>query len=140
MEETVIVIMLKDKETGFLEKELGCYTIEEKEELIYNTYALEEEDGYLVVMNLTCGKDVLDWEYSAIFDYYDTLSILPFVKSVEEDLSQYNPAWKITFDFSIDERSMEEKIAKILLTHYEELQSVILAIAEKRDDYIEKEE
>ena len=39
MEETVIVIMLKDAETGFLEKELGAYSISENGELIFNIYA-----------------------------------------------------------------------------------------------------
>ena len=33
-EETFIVIMLKDKETGFLDKELGCYALDDKYGLI----------------------------------------------------------------------------------------------------------
>ena len=37
MEDTVIVIMLKDIKTGFLDKELASYTISENEKLIYNT-------------------------------------------------------------------------------------------------------
>ena len=42
IDETFIVIMLKDKETGFLEKELGSYAVDDKDGLIYNTYAVEE--------------------------------------------------------------------------------------------------
>ena len=39
MDDTVIVIMLKDKETGFLDKELGCYKIDKNDAFIYNTFA-----------------------------------------------------------------------------------------------------
>ena len=69
MEDTVIVIMLKDKDTGFFEKELGCYKIEKNDSLIYNTYAVESENGYTVYMKLTCDKEVSDWEFEAIYDY-----------------------------------------------------------------------
>ena len=43
MEETVIVIMLKESESGFLGKELGSYKISNYEELLYNTFAFEAE-------------------------------------------------------------------------------------------------
>ena len=39
MEETVIVMMLKDKKTGFLEKELGCYHLGEQQNMVFNIYA-----------------------------------------------------------------------------------------------------
>ncbi|MGN1230890.1 MAG: DUF6762 family protein, partial [Anaerotignum sp.] len=69
MEETVIVIMLKDAETGFLEKELGAYSISENGELIFNIYAEGEEKK--VVLRLTCERELQDWEYDAVYDYYD---------------------------------------------------------------------
>ena len=36
MEETTIVIMLKDEETGFLDQELGSYSVPERAELIWS--------------------------------------------------------------------------------------------------------
>ena len=48
MEDTVIVIMLKDAETGFLEKELGAYTLPENSGLIFNIYA--ENEGLLALL------------------------------------------------------------------------------------------
>ena len=42
MDDTVFVIMLKDAETGFLEKELGAYTLPENSGLIFNIYAEKE--------------------------------------------------------------------------------------------------
>ena len=39
MEEAAIVLMLKEKESGFLTKELGCYTVSGKESLLDRIYA-----------------------------------------------------------------------------------------------------
>ena len=57
MEDAVIVIMLKDAETGFLEKELGSYTLPENSGLIFNIYA--ENEGKEVVLRLSCDKELL---------------------------------------------------------------------------------
>jgi hypothetical protein len=135
MEETVIVIMLKDSKTGFLEKELGCYKITEDENLIYNTYAVEDGEKTKVFMKLTTDREVEDWEFEAIYDYYDNEIISPFVTSIEEDTECYNPTWCITFDFVSNIEEMEEKIGSILKLHKQELQSVYEAIADKRDEY-----
>ena len=71
MDETVIVIMLKDETTGFLEKELDSYTLAENSELIFSIYA-EGRDEKTVTLRLTCGRTLEDWEYEAVYDYYDT--------------------------------------------------------------------
>ena len=136
MEDTVIVIMLKDKDTGFFEKELGCYKIEKNDSLIYNTYAVESENGYTVYMKLTCDKEVSDWEFEAIYDYYDTETLAPFVSSITEDEDCYNPTWTVTFDFIDDIEAMENKISEILNVHAHELETVYEAIADKKDEYL----
>lgn len=140
MDETVIVIMLKDAETGFLDKELGCYKIEENEGLIYNTFAIEENGKYMVCIKLTCDKEITDWEFEAIYDYYDMETIMPFVASIEEDNDCYNPTWKVSFDFIESVEQMELKISSLLKLHKQELESVYETIADKRDDYIKNED
>lgn len=139
MDETVIVIMQKDPETGFLDKELGSYKITENEDLIYNTYAMEQDGRMVVTLKLTCEREVEDWEYEAIFDYYDQETILPFVTSIEEDLDCYNPTWKVSFDFLEDIEEMEKRIGNLLKLHRQELDSVYTAIADKRNEYKENE-
>ncbi len=141
MDETLIVIMEKNMETGFLEKELGSYAVpDELQVYIYNTYAELQEDGtYVVYMKLTCPNEVEDWEYSAIYDYYDTETLSPFVSSITEDEDNYNPTWIISFDFSEDISVMEIKIAEILSAHKAELDSVFEAIADKKDEYLNHE-
>ena len=136
VEETVIVIMVKDQKTGFLDRELGCYKIEENDQLIYNTYAVEKDGGgYQVFLKLTCDRDVADWEYEAIFDYYDTEPLLGVVSSVEEEEECYNPTWKVSFEYVDNIEQMERKISEVLRIHAVELQSVYEAISEKKDEY-----
>lgn len=141
MDETLIVIMEKNKETGFLEKELGSYAVsDELQVFLYNTYAeADENENYTVFMKITCPNEVEDWEYSAIFDYYDTETLSSFVSSIIEDDDNYNPTWIVSFDFSEDISVMEKKISDILFNHKTELDSVFEAIADKRDEYINHE-
>ena len=136
MEETLIVIMLKDKETGFLDKEIASLKVEENDSLIYNTFAQEEDDGEIYVyMKITCDKDVEDWEFDAIYDYYDAEPILEEVGSIEEEDECYNPTWNIRFKFIDNAEEMEEKVKKILNIHKKELESVYKTISDKRDEY-----
>ena len=139
MEEAVIVIMLKDKKTGFFDKELGSYSVGEYMPYIYNTYALEEDGKYKVYMKITCPEDVEDWQFNAIFDYYDTETLLPFVTSIEEDEQCYNPTWTVSFDFKDNIEEMEEDITNILQLHQKELKSVYDVIADKKDEYMDEQ-
>ncbi|MDD4844292.1 MAG: hypothetical protein PHU31_08165 [Anaerotignum sp.] len=138
MEDTVIVVMLKDKETGFLEKELGSYSFSEDVGMVYNIYAQEAEEGKKIVLRLSCNKEIEDWEYDAIYDYYDMEPLAAIVESVEEEDGHYNPVWVIRFPFSDAYEEMEKKISDIINTHKNELLSVYDAIADKKDDYIEE--
>ncbi len=137
IDETFIVIMLKDKETGFLEKELGSYAVDDKDGLIYNTYAVEEDGKLNVYVRLTCSRDVEDWEYDAVFDYYDPQTVMEVADSVEEEDGEYNPMWIVKFPFDEDTDVMEEKMERLLALHKKELDSVYETIADKKDEYSE---
>ena len=134
MEDTVIVIMMKDAETGFLEKELGAYTLPENSGLIFNIYA----EGEIVVLRLTCDKELQDWEYDAVYDYYDTETVGTLVDMIEEEDGHYDPVWVVRFPFAEEQDAMEEKLTAILEKHQEELLSVYEAIKDKEDDYREE--
>ena len=135
--DTVIVIMLKNKETGFLEKEIGNYTIEENERFIVNAFAVEEESGIKVHLKLTVDKDVEDWEFDAIYDYYDEETVKTEALEVLEVEDCYNPTWEIVFDFIDSQEGMEEKLGKILECHRRELEDVYEAIKDKKEEYME---
>jgi hypothetical protein len=86
-------------------------------------------------MKLTCDRNVEDWEFDAIYDYYDTQTVLAEAESIAEEEDCYNPTWIVTFDFIDNIEKMEQKIQKILDLHYMELKSVYDAISDKRDEY-----
>ena len=136
MEDTVIVIMLKDAETGFLEKEMGAYSLPENGSLIFNIYA--ENEGKDVVLRLSCDRELQDWEYDAVYYYYDTETVGALVESIEEEDGHYDPVWVVRFPFAEEQDVMEEKLADILNAHMEELLSVYEAIKDKEDDYREE--
>jgi hypothetical protein len=136
MEDTVIVIMMKDAETGFLEKELGAYTLAENSGLIFNIYA--EGEDHTVVLRLTCDKELQDWEYDAVYDYYDTETVGALVDVIEEEDGHYDPVWVVRFPFAEEQDVMEQKLTDILEKHQEELLSVYEAIKDKEDDYREE--
>ena len=123
MEEAAIVLMLKEKESGFLTKELGCYTVSGKESLLDRIYAEKEAE---------------DWEYDAIFDYYDADALQDVVDTVAEEEGHLNPVWVVTFPFVDEAEAMEQRLSAILQAHDAELQSVYAAIVDKKDDYCEQ--
>ena len=88
-----------------------------------------------VVMRLTCERELQDWEYDAVYDYYDTETVGALVDSIEEEDGHYDPVWVVTFPFAEEQDVMEQKLTDILDAHKEELLSVYEAIKDKEDDY-----
>lgn len=136
--DTVIVIMSKNKETGFLEKEIGNYTVSENDEYIVNVYALEENGQYKVHLKISTDKEVEDWEFSAIYDYYDDEAIKALVTDIIEVEDCYNPTWEVVFDFLDSQQAMEDIIERILECHKNELIQVYEAIKDKKSEYMDQ--
>ncbi len=137
--DTIIVIMQKDNKTGFLDKELASLTLNENENLIVNLFAAEENEVLKMHIKLSTDKDVADWEYSAIFDYYDTDILKEYAENIIEEEDYYNPTWEIIFNYTDDLSELEEKITKILSLHKKELDDVYKIIKDKESEYNEEE-
>lgn len=139
--DTVVVIMQKDRKSGFLEKELASLNIENNENLIVNIFAMEEENtDMLLHIKVSTDRDVLDWEYSAIFDYYDKDIYGEKVKNITEIDDDYNPTWEIIMDYDNDILSLEDKVTEILEIHKNELEDVYNTIKDKESEYTDEEE
>ncbi|MCL2593219.1 MAG: hypothetical protein FWD82_07615 [Defluviitaleaceae bacterium] len=135
MEDTFIVIMLKNSQTGFLETELGSYKVAENENLIHNIYVLENNSKKEVYMRLSVCRELLDWEFSAVFDYYDIDVFKDIAIKVIEDDEGYNPIWEVVFEFTENDDEMERIIENILKIHRTELDEVYEEIKSKESDY-----
>ena len=132
-QETVFVIMLKNKETGFLEKELGSLNINKNDEYIVNLFVLKEDDGEKLHLRISTDRDVEDWEYGAIFDNYNYDSYGDNV--IEIDEIDYNPVWEIVIDYDDNLSVVEERVAEILEIHSNELKRVYEEIKDKESEY-----
>ncbi len=142
MEETLIVIMLKDEKTGFFERELGAFSLEEYEQYLVNVYGKEVNDNVTLYMTVTCNKDVEDWEFNAIYDHYDIDNIkkIDTVIDIVEDEESYDPSWIISLKYNENIIEMKKELEQILKAHKEELDEVFKVIKDKKDEYIETEE
>ncbi len=135
--DTVIVIMQKNMQSGFLEKELSSLKIEKNEDLIVNLFAVLEGTMKLHI-RLSTDRDVEDWEYNAVFDYYDTDVLKNNVQSIAENTQGYNPEWDIVIEYSDNEAELEAKIVEILDIHRQELDSVYDIIKDKKGEYTDE--
>ena len=134
-QETVFVIMLKNKENGFLEKELGSLNINKNDEYIVNLFVLKEDDGEKLHLRISTDRDVEDWEYGAIFDNYNYDSYGDNVIEIDEIDNDYNPVWEIVIDYDDNLSVVEERVAEILDIHSNELKRVYEEIKDKESEY-----
>lgn len=136
MDETVIVLMLKNTLTGFLDKEIGFLKILENEDFITNTFVQEENGKFFVHLKLSTSRDVEEWEFSAIYDYYDLDCFGNQIIEIKEDEDCFNPTWEIIMNFSENMELLGEEVGKILDIHKNELLSVYKVIEENKNEYL----
>ncbi len=133
MEETIYVIMLKNSKTGFLEKELSSITLSENDEYMVNLFVTENDGKRALNLRLSTGRDVEDWEYDAIYDYYDPTALEETGAEVTEMTDDYDPVWLVTLPY--DEGNAQATVENVLKLHSAELKDVFETIADKRSEY-----
>ena len=133
MDLSSLVLREKDKETGFIKKELGSFEVNEGALYVTKLYVLDDT----VYMYFDTSKNVEEWEYSAIYDLFD---VEPFEEKgyeVQEDLDEYNPTYIINFKYEDDYQVMKEKINECVSLIDQEMTNVFEAIKGKEDEYKE---
>ena len=135
MEETVIVVMVKDERTGFFERELLTFQLAEHENLLVNIYAWEVSGKYRLSMKVSTWDDVADWQFDAIYDYYDTAALSRIGAEVSETDDCYNPTWTIAFDCPENPDDTGQAVAALLRLHHTELTAVYEAIQGQEEAY-----
>ena len=145
MEEAQIVIMLRNKASGFLETEYAAISmaeLSELEPLLVNVFAAKDGENTLIHMKLSTERDVADWEFEAIYDHYDTELFAEHVVSAQELEDVFNPTWELVFAAPEAEDDMAElaaKVRKMLEIHQRELTDVYQAIAGKESEYTDEQ-
>ena len=133
MDFSSLVLIEKDKETGFIKKELGSFEVNEGALFVKKLYVLDE----IVYMHFDTNKNVEEWEYSAIYDLFNSESFTENGYEIEEDLDEYNPAYIIKFKYEDDYDLMKKKIQEVVPIIEKEMNLVFEAIKGKETEYQE---
>jgi hypothetical protein len=133
MDFSSLVLIEKDKETGFIKKELGSFQVNEGALFVKKLYVLDE----IVYMHFDTNKNVEEWEYSAIYDLFNSEAFTESGYEIEEDLDEYNPAYIIKFKYEDDYDLMRKKIQEVVSIIEKEMNLVFEAIKGKESEYKE---
>ena len=133
MDFSSLVLMEKDKETGFIKKELGSFQVNEGALFVKKLYVLDE----IVNMYFDTNKNVEEWEYSAVYDLFNSDVFIESGYEIEEDLEEYNPTYIIKFKYEDDYDVMKKKIQEVVAIIDSEMNLVFEAIKGKETEYQE---
>ena len=131
MDFSSLVLMEKDKETGFITKELGSFEVNEGALYVKKLFVLDNE----VNLYFDTNKDVEEWEYSAIYDLFNAERFEKEGFKIEEDLEEYNPTFILKFPYNEEHFEMKEVLDKVVELIEEEMKNVFLAIEGKEEEY-----
>ena len=132
MDFSSLVLMEKDKETGFITKELGSYEVNEGALYVKKLFVLDNE----VNIKFDTNKDVEEWEYSAIYDLFNIKRFEEEGFKIEEELDEYNPTFILKFPYKEEHLEMKDVLDKAVELINEEMEKVFLAIEGKEEEYI----
>ncbi|AJH01380.1 MULTISPECIES: DUF6762 family protein [Clostridium] len=133
MDFSSLVLIEKDKETGFIKKELGSFEVNEGALFVKKLYVLDD----IVYMYFDTNKNVEEWEYSAIYDLFNNKAFTEKGYEIEEDLEEYNPTYIIKFNYVDDYDVMKGKIQEVVSIIDNEMNAVFEAIKGKESEYTE---
>ncbi|MBD7909904.1 MULTISPECIES: DUF6762 family protein [Clostridium] len=131
MDFSSLVLMEKDKETGYITKELGSFEVNEGALYVTKLFVLDNE----VNLYFDTNKDVEEWEYSAIYDLFNKTSFEEEGFRIEEDLDEYNPTFIVKFEYSDNHAEMNDSINKVVEIIEKEMKNAFTAISDKEDEY-----
>lgn len=131
MDFSSLVIMEKDRETGYIKKELGSFEVTEGAVYVTKLY---EIDG-IVYLYFDTHKDVEEWEYSAIYDLFNTEVFQESGFKISEDDEEYNPTYILEMPYKEEHSEMKELLDKAVELIEQEMHNVFNAVQGKEEEY-----
>ena len=133
MDFSSLVLMEKDKETGFITKELGSFEVNEGALYVRKLFVVDN----IVNLYFDTNKEDEEWEYSAIYDWFNKDVLVENGYKIDEDLDEYNPTFILKFKYSDEYIDMKEMIDKAVELISNEMSNVFKNIEGKEDEYKE---
>ena len=131
MDYSSLILMEKDKETGFVVKEIGSYNVSEGAEYIKSFYVLDDK----VYIKFDTNKDVEEWEYSAIYDVFNMNLFEEEGFEIEEVEDEYNPTYLVKFKYEDNREYISEKLALCIDLIEEAMEKSFSDIEGKEEEY-----
>ncbi len=142
MNEFAILLMKKDQD-NIITEEIATLDMGLEAEYINSLFVTPNGETEQLNIQLTTRAGVEDWEYTAIFDYYEEDKVAEGIKQiVKNDVQisvcedEFNPAWEYSFPMVDDIEKLEALLKEIIQVHKDELQDVLLEIKDKESEYI----
>lgn len=132
MDFSSLVLMEKDRETGFISKELGSFQVSEGALYVKKLYVIDE----IVNLYFDTNKDVEEWEYSAIYDVFNYEAFSKEEFDIEDMLDEYNPTFLIKFKYVDDYEFMKERLTRCVELIEDTLEEAFKNIEGKKEEYI----
>ncbi len=130
MEFSSIVLMEVDKQKHFI-KELGSYEIGQGAENIRKFFCQGEE----ITVYFDTNKEVEDWEFTAIYDFFNEEDFSNNGFTIEPYDEEYNPTWIVKFQYHEDHEVVKEKINRLCSLITLNMKIVFDKIKDKQSDY-----
>lgn len=132
MDFSSLVLMEKDRETGFISKELGSFQVSEGALYVKKLFVIDE----IVNLYFDTNKDVEEWEYSAIYDVFNYEAFSNEEFDIEDMLDEYNPTFLIKFKYVDDYGFMKERLTRCVELIEDTLEEAFKNIEGKKEEYI----
>lgn len=133
----ILVLMEKNRATGFFIQTIDSYKIDSGLELIENAYLSEEEGEYFIFLVLTTA-DVEDYQYNGIYDLYNEEVFSKFNIDLLDGSGEYNPRWIVKLKYTEERSKIESIINELLEIHKAELQRVLPLVEADKTKYLEE--
>ena len=131
MQFSSLVLMERDKETKQFVRELVSYETAEGAEYVTKLYY----DGELINLVFDTQVDVEEWQFTAIYDYFNEEVFTSKGYSIDVLDDEYNPTWVVKFEYSEEHMIVREAIIEICELIKEELIEVFEKIKGKEEEY-----
>ncbi|WP_291635844.1 DUF6762 family protein [Clostridium sp.] len=131
MQFSSLVLMEVDKETNQFVKELGSYEASDGAEFVTKL----NYSGELINLFFDTQVDVEEWQFTAIYDYFNEDVFTNKGYSIEAIDDEYNPTWLVKFKYSTDHMVVREAIIDICELIKQELKEVFIKIEDKKEEY-----
>ncbi len=131
MQFSSLVLMEIDKETNQFIREIGSYETSEGAEYVTKLFYC----GELINLVFDTKDDVEEWQFTAIFDYFNEETFKSKGYSIEAIDDEYNPTWVVKFEFSKEHMVVREAIIEICELIKQELKAVHEKIKDKEAEY-----